>query len=110
MLTTLTKTLATGMTVLSFAATSAFALQTGGVEIRGDVDQTAPVGRDATVTAEGVDAKAGQSLATIHGGSEIQGKVQQTVSVGGSATVLAKGQGAKACQALGTIGDNPACK
>ena len=106
----MTKTLAIGLTFLSLAATSAFALQTGGVEIRGDVEQTATVGRDATVTADGVNAKAGQSLATVHGGSEVRGKVKQTVSVGGSATVLAKGQGAHACQALGTIGDNPACK
>ena len=65
---------------------------------------------DATVTAEGQDAKAGQSLATVHGGSEIHGKVKQTVRVSGSAAVLAKGSGAKACQALGTVGDNPACK
>lgn len=110
MLTSLTKTLAIGVTLMSFAATSTLALQTGGVGIRGDVQQTATVGRDATVTAEGQDAKAGQSLATVHGGSEIHGKVKQTVGVSGSATVLAKGSGAKACQALGTIGDNPACK
>lgn len=110
MYTTMMKTFAIGITVLSLAATSAFALQTGGVEIRGNVEQTATVGRDATVTADGVNAKAGQSLATVHGGSEIRGNVKQVVSVGGSATVLAKGQGAKACQSLGTIGDNPACK
>ena len=102
------KTLAIGLTVLSFAATSAFAAEVGGVRIHGNVDQTATV-KDATVTASGNRATAIQSLAGIHGNTDITGNVKQVVSVG-TATVTASGDRSTACQAIGTIGDNSACK
>jgi hypothetical protein len=102
------KTLAIGLTVLSVAATAAFAAEVGGVRIHGNVDQTATV-KDATVTASGNRATAIQSLAGIHGNTDITGNVKQVVSVG-SATVTASGDRSTACQAIGTIGDNSAYK
>ena len=104
----LTTTLAIGLTVLSLAATAAFAAEVGGVRIHGNVDQTATV-KDATVTASGNRATAIQSLAGIHGNTDITGNVKQVVSVG-TATVTASGDRSTACQAIGTIGDNSACK
>lgn len=109
MIQSLTKTLAIGITVLSIAATSAFAAEVGGVRIHGNVDQTATV-KDATVTATGNKATAVQSIAGIHGYTDITGNVKQVVSVTGSATVTASGDRSTACQGIGTIGDNPACK
>jgi hypothetical protein len=103
----LTKTLAIGLTVLSLAATSAFAAEVGGVKIHGNVDQTATV-QNATVSATGNRATAAQSIAGIHGYTDITGNVKQVVSVG-NATVTASGDRSTACQAIGTIGDNPAC-
>ena len=108
MKTSFTKTLAIGLTVLSLAATSAFAAEVGGVRIHGNVDQTATV-KDATVTASGNRATAIQSIAGIHGNTDITGNVKQVVSVG-TATVTASGDRSTACQAIGTIGDNSACK
>lgn len=103
-----TKTLAISMTVLSLAASAAFATEIGGVKIHGSVDQTATV-QNATVSATGNRATAVQSLAGIHGTTDITGNVKQVVSVG-NATVTASGDRSTACQAIGTIGDNPACK
>ena len=108
MLAFFTKPLAIGLTVLSLAATTAFAAEVGGVKIRGNVDQTATV-QQATVTASGNRATAIQSIAGIHGNTDITGNVKQVVSVG-TATVTASGDRSTACQAIGTIGDNPACK
>ncbi len=108
MRTSFTKPLAIGLTVLSLAATSAFAAEVGGVKIRGNVEQTATV-QNATVSATGNRATAVQSIAGIHGYADITGNVKQVVSVG-NATVTASGDRSTACQAIGTIGDNPACQ
>lgn len=102
-------TVASLLTLLSVAAIPAFALETGGVQIRGDVKQQANVRGDVTVAARGEGAKAGASLATVHGGTDIRGKVTQTASAR-NVTTVAQGKNAKACLEMASIGNNPACK
>ena len=104
----LTTTFASLLTLISVAAIPAFALEKGGVDIRGNVNQEVTA-RNVTATANGRNAKAGLSMAAVHGGSEIRGNVRQKVAVR-NATSTATGRDAKSCLQLATVGDNPACK
>jgi len=104
----LTTTFASLLTLISVAAIPAFALEKGGVDIRGNVNQQVTA-RDVTATASGRNAKAGLSMATVHGGSQIRGNVTQKVAVR-NVTSTASGRDAKSCLQLATVGDNPACK
>jgi len=105
----MTITFASLLTLISVAAIPAFALDTGGVQIRGDVTQQVTVRGDTSAVAKGDGAKVGLSVATVHGGSDIRGKVTQTVAAR-NITALAQGRNTKACLQMASIGDNPACK
>ena len=100
---------AVALTALTWlTVTPVLAFQPGGVQIKGNIEQSVSANTMLNVAA-GVGSKAGQSIATIHSGTEISGNVKQSVN---AKTILNVAAGVKsmACQEIATIGDNPACK
>lgn len=105
---TLAKTAVAVIALTWLLTTPVLAFQTGGVQVKGNVNQS--VTADTMLNmAIGADAKAGQSVATIHNGAEIGGNVSQSVHAKHLIN-LSIGKGTVACQQIGTIGNNPACR
>lgn len=100
---------AVALTALTWlTVTPVLAFQPGGVQIKGNVEQSVNANTVLNVAA-GAGSKAGQSIATVHNGAELGGNVKQSVN---AKTILnvAAGAGSSGCQHIATIGDNPVCK
>jgi hypothetical protein len=95
-------------TLLLASAGSAFATDTGGVKIQGTVNND--VYADGNYNyAYGYNARAYQSVGTIHSGTEVYGTLNNTVS-GSYNSNYADGDEALACQAIGSIGEFAPCQ
>ena len=90
------------------SASAAFATDTGGVKINGYVENDVHAGRN-TNTADGSDARAYQSIGTIHSGTVVDGSLYNTVNAHDNDN-LADGSDAVACQAIGSIGEFAPCQ
>ena len=94
--------------VLLTSAGAALAQQTGGVKIHGDV--TNDVYADDNYNyAIGSEARAYQSIGTIHSGTEVYGTLDNKVSASDNEN-YADGDHAVACQAIGSIGEFAPCQ
>jgi hypothetical protein len=104
----LAKKLAVLTLLVGVASTPALAAETGGVKIKGKVNQELKA--DNVVNAAvGFKAKAGLSAASIHNGANVGGDVKQTVKAKNLVNA-AVGFKTQACMEVASIGDNPACR
>ena len=93
--------------VLSSAG-AALATDTGGVKITGHVTNDV-YANDNYNTALGANAKAYQSIGTVHSGTDVSGSLYNYVSADRNDN-LANGSDAVACQAIGSIGEFAPCQ
>lgn len=91
-------------------ATGALAaeLTYGGVQINGRVDNYVDANRNLNL-AYGSDARAFQSIGTLHSGTVVTGSLYNSVYADENANI-ADGDYALACQSIGSIGEFEACK
>ena len=86
----------------------AFATDTGGVKITGYVENDVHAGRN-TNTALGANARAYQSIGTVHSGTDVSGDLYNYVNAHDNDNI-ADGSDAVACQAIGSIGEFKPCQ
>src|SRR5512143_4125708 len=96
------------LATIAIGVTSAYAVDEGGVNIKGNTNVIG-VAKDVATVAIGKDNKAGTSVGAIHGGTEIKGNTN-VIGVAKDVATVAIGKGNVACTEVGAIGDNPACK
>ena len=94
--------------LLLASAGGAFATDTGGVKINGHVNNDVYADYNSN-TAVGSEARAYQSIGTIHSGTVVEGTLNNTVSASHNDN-LANGSEAVACQAIGSIGEFAPCQ
>ncbi len=94
--------------LLLTTAGGAFATDTGGVKITGYVKNDVYADGN-TNTADGANARAYQSIGTVHSGTEVSGKLYNDVYAHDNDN-LAKGNNAVACQSIGSIGEFEPCQ
>jgi hypothetical protein len=104
----LTNSLAALTLLVSLATTPALAVEPGGAEIKGKVNQNVQVD-NAVNAAIGYKAKAGLSAASVHSGSKVGGDVTQTVKAKNLVNA-AIGYETQACMSLASVGDSAACR
>jgi hypothetical protein len=81
---------------------------TGGVKIFGTVNNHVEADRNSNY-AYGSDARAFQSIGTLHSGTEVYGTLNNTVYADENQN-YADGDNALACQSIGSIGEFEGCK
>jgi hypothetical protein len=104
----ITKSLAALTLLVGLATTPAMAVEPGGAEIKGKVNQSVKVD-NAVNAAIGNGARAGLSAAAVHSGSKVGGDVTQSVKAKNLVNA-AIGNGARACMSLASVGDSAACR
>lgn len=80
----------------------------GGVKINGTVNNHVEADRNLNL-AYGSNARAFQSIGTLHNGTEVNGTLNNNVYADDNANV-AYGSDALACQSIGSIGEAEGCK
>jgi len=90
------------------AASSAFATDTGGVKINGYASNSTYAYGNSN-TANGSEARAYQSIGTVHSGTVVDGTLYNSTS-GSYNSNYANGSEAVACQAVGSIGEFAPCQ
>ena len=94
--------------VAALSLSAAYAVDSGGVDIKGNTNVIG-VAKDVATVAIGKDNRAGTSVGAIHGGVKINGNTN-VIGVAKDVATVAIGKGNVACTEIGAIGDNPACK
>jgi len=94
--------------VAALSLSAAYAVDSGGVELKGNTNVIG-VAKDVATVAIGKDNRAGTSVGVIHGGVKIKGNTN-VIGVAQNVATVAIGKGNVACTEIGAIGDNPACK
>ncbi len=101
-------TVAVVATLVGAASAMATEPTTGGVKIYGTVDNHVEANRNSNY-AYGSEARAYQSIGTIHSGTEVFGTLYNDVYADEN-TNYADGDNALACQSIGSIGEFEGCK
>ncbi len=104
----LLSTVAVVVTMLGAGLAGATEPTTGGVKIYGTVDNHVEADRNSNY-AYGSDARAYQSIGTVHSGTEVFGTLYNDVYADEN-TNYADGDNAVACQSIGSIGEFEGCK
>jgi hypothetical protein len=100
--------LAAAAIAITTSGANAQDLQQGGVLVKGHlVNQT--YAHDNRNFADGEEARAFQSIGTIHSGTEVYGTLENTTYASRNENV-AYGEEALACQSIGSIGEAAPCQ
>ncbi len=94
--------------LLLTSAGGAFATDTGGVKINGTANN-AVYAEGNNNLALGSNARAHQSIGTVHSGTVVDGTLNNAVAAGYNANIAA-GSHAEACQSIGSIGEFKPCQ
>ena len=89
-------------------AGGAFATDTGGVKINGFASNSTYAYGNSN-TANGSEARAYQSIGTVHSGTVVDGTLYNSTSATYNSN-YANGDNAVACQAIGSIGEFAPCQ
>lgn len=89
-------------------AGAAFATDTGGVKINGYANNSTYAYGNSN-TANGAEARAYQSIGTVHSGTVVDGTLYNSTSASYNSN-YANGDKAVACQAIGSIGEFAPCQ